>query len=119
MKTKREDLLSKLDQLDERLVNIWLTDEGEFSDEEIWDIFVVLLETRVELLKTCKEAGLVLSADICAPVWLNKLVYQRKEIRLREIRAISRELKVRKQLRAYESTENKESAVGERIDENI
>jgi len=102
MKITKEDLLEKLEQLDERLVTIWLNEDNAVTDEEMWDIFVILLETRIELLKSCKDAGIKLSQDVCLPPWLDRLVNRRQEIRLRDLRTVSRELEQRRKIRAYE-----------------
>jgi hypothetical protein len=102
MKITQRDLLDKLEQLDERLVNIWLADENSLEDDDIWDIFALLLETRVELLKSCKDAGIKLSVETCLPEWLDRLVNRQKEVRLRDLRGVARELEQRRKLRSYD-----------------
>ena len=103
MKISKQKLLEKLLQIDERLVNIWIQDDLELADEEIWDLFVVLLETRVELLKTCRQAGIPVSQEMALPEWLETLVTSRNEIRLREIKQLARDLKRRRQVLSYKS----------------
>ena len=121
MKTSRELLIQKLHRLDERLVNIWLTDDPDISDEDIWEIFVVLLESRVELLKTCRDAGLKLSREVCLPDWLDRLVSKKQELKLREIRLLALELKNKKKISAFEETESlgRKSSKGAGIDESV
>lgn len=102
MKISKNQLLEKLHQIDERLVNIWLTEDPKISDDDIWEIFVVLLETRVELLKSCREAGVLLAKDTATPSWLDRLFVRKKEIRLRELRSVSRALSTKGKIKAYE-----------------
>ena len=106
MKISMKDLQDKLNRLDERLIGIWLDDQDDereyLSDDEKWEIFVVLLESRVELLKVCKESGIRLSQELYCPQWLEKLVTRQKEIRLRELRLVAEQLKNRKVIQAFE-----------------
>lgn len=95
-------LKEKLTQLDERMLNLWLIEDNSMDEDEIWEIFVVLLETRVEIIRCCQSAGIQLSQEDCVPAWLESLLENRKEIRLREIRKMSFELKIRKKIAAYD-----------------
>jgi len=117
MNIGQKKLIDKLFQIDERLVNIWLQDDLGLSDEEIWDLFVVLLETRVELLRTCKESGVKMTQEMYLPEWLEKLVVSRREIRLREIKLLAKDLKRRRQVLAYRSVDlaNEEAGFDESI----
>jgi hypothetical protein len=105
----KERLLSKLDWMDDRLVNIWLEDESSLSDDDKWEIFAVLLESRVALVKTCQDAGLALKADQVLPPWLERLTDRQKEVRLRELKLLSEQLKTRKIHQAYERIAESES----------
>ena len=102
-KINAEYLLKKLVSLDEKLVNIWLSEDLETAEDDIWDVFVVLLETRVELLKTCKDAGIKLSREQVLPGWLERLVSRKNELKLRDIRNQSRELERRKKVLKYDA----------------
>ncbi len=94
-------LLKKLENLDDRLLNVWLQDEPPLTDEERWDIFVTLLETRVGLLKTCRDAGIALTDDLCVPRWLERLANSRFSVRRREIRLMEEERQLRKKVGVY------------------
>lgn len=102
-KISKVDLLRKLDLLDERLLNIWIQDNPSLSDEEKWDIFVILLESRVELLKACRDAGVKLSSAKIVPEWLERLSASRADIKRREIRQYREDTLQRKKLGVYES----------------
>jgi hypothetical protein len=97
------ELLGKLKALDEKLVNIWLTEENKLSDEEIWEIFVVLLESRVEILKTCRDAGIRLTNELCMPTWLERIVTRKKELRLRDIKILADELRRQQRVSSFEA----------------
>jgi hypothetical protein len=103
VKLTHAELVSKLKSLDEKLVNIWLTEENKLSDEEIWEIFVVLLESRVEILKTCRDAGVKLTGQMCLPPWLEKIVARKKELRLRDIKLLAEDMRKQKNLSSYQS----------------
>lgn len=102
-KMTKQALLRKLDLLDERLLNIWIQDSPSLSDEEKWDIFVTLLETRVELLKACRDAGIRMGAERIVPGWLERLSTSRMEIKRREIRQYREEALQKKRVGVYES----------------
>jgi hypothetical protein len=103
MKITAQTLMAKLEQLDKRLVDIWLEDNLELHDDEIWELFVLLLESRVELLKSCKDAGLQLSQEQCLPGWLQRLVDSRGEMRVRELKLVQSEMK-QKTIKSYKTT---------------
>ncbi|MBS1983863.1 MAG: hypothetical protein JST16_06800 [Bdellovibrionales bacterium] len=102
-KIKPADLLAKLEHLDARLLNVWLQDEPVLTDEERWDIFATLLESRVGLLKTCRDAGVALTDEMCVPRWLERLSSSRLAIRRREIRHLEEERQLRKKVGVYET----------------
>ncbi len=102
MKISKEQLLQKLKLLDQRIMGLWLAEDLDLNDDEIWELFVVLLESRVELLKACRDGGMELSAEICLPQWLAKLTNAQKETRLRELKKLSEKQAKRKQYQAYE-----------------
>jgi hypothetical protein len=102
MKITREKLFQKLKALDERLLQIWIDDNIELNDDERWEIFVMLLEARVNLLTTCRDAGVKLSPELCMPRWLETLTSSRKELRLRDLRLLYEELRQKKTIKAYE-----------------
>lgn len=106
MKISKDKLLHRLKALDERLLQIWVDDNIELSDEERWEIFIILLESRVNLLTTCRNAGVVLSPEACMPRWLEKLTSSRKEVRLRDLRLLYEELRQKKTVKAYEDVAN-------------
>ncbi len=112
-----ESLLLKLKQLDKRLIDIWLDEDSFLSDDDRWEIFVVLLETRVELLQTCKDAGVKLTPTMCLPSWLERLVSRKKEIRLRELKLLSEGIKARKIIEAYEKSATTDAPSKELFDE--
>ncbi len=103
MRISKSDLLRKLDQLDQRLMNLWLNENTDLNDDEIWDIFVVLLESRVELLNVCIKAGIQLSRETCLPEWLDKLTNTRKEIRLHELKKMAQKRSKGDKYRLYEN----------------
>jgi hypothetical protein len=105
------ELLGKLRSLDEKLVNIWLQEENRLSDDEIWEIFVVLLESRVEILKTCRDAGVRLTLEMCLPTWLERIVARKKELRLRDIKVLAEDLRRQKKLAEYEIHTHVEESV--------
>jgi len=110
MRITRESLLAKLEKLDRRLVSIWLEDNLELHDDEIWELFVVLLESRVELLKACRDAGLRLSDDEYLPGWLQRLVDSRGDIRIRELKLLQHEMQ-QKRIKAYKSVAKRDPEV--------
>lgn len=101
MKTTPDKLLEKLDEIDHALLELWVQDEGEISDEQKWEIFARLLEQRVDILKTCIESKIEVSKQQCFPVWLERLTQSRKELRLREIKILYDELKRQRQISKY------------------
>jgi hypothetical protein len=101
MKVTPETLLQKLDEIDHALLELWVEDESEVGDEEKWEIFVKLLEARVELVKTCIDAKMELTKAQCFPQWLERLTHSRKELRLREIKILYDDLKRQKQISKY------------------
>lgn len=103
MKISKKDLLKKIEQLDLRLMNLWLSESADLNDDDIWEIFVVLLESRVELLNVCIEAKVPLTPEICMPEWLEKLTSSRKEIRLHELKKMAQKRGKSEQYRLYES----------------
>jgi hypothetical protein len=102
MKITRQGLLDKLNQIDQRLLDIWLVEKPELGEEETWELFLVLLETRVEILKSCRDAGLKISPEDCTPAWLDKLVTNRQELKLREIRKMAFEMQRAKKISTYD-----------------
>jgi len=114
MRITKEKLILKLKALDERLLQIWIDDNLDLHDDERWEIFVVLLETRVELLTTCRDAGLNLGADVCMPPWLEKLTSSRRETRLRDLKLLYDEIRQKKNIKTYENV----ARMGEREQES-
>ncbi len=102
MKISKEKLIEKLKVLDQRLLQIWIDDQLDLHDDERWEIFVVLLETRVELLTTCRDAGVALGPEVCMPPWLDKLTSSRRETRLRDLKLLYDEIRQKKNIKAYE-----------------
>lgn len=102
-KISSAELIQKLENVDDRLLNLWLRDDVNLDDEERWDIFVTLLETRVSLLKTCLDAGIPMKPEQCVPAWLERLTSSRLEIRRRELRLFEEERQMKKRLALYES----------------
>jgi len=103
VRISHQDLIAKLKSLDEKLVNIWLTEENKLTDEEIWEIFVVLLESRVEILKTCRDAGVRLTSEMCMPSWLERIVTRKKELRLRDIKILADELRRQQRVSKFDA----------------
>lgn len=101
MKITKENLIAKLGQLDERLLDLWVNEDPDLSDDDRWEIFAVLLETRVELLGVLRSAGVRLSAEACLPPWLEKLTSRKRDIRLRELKSLSDEKKTRQRIAAF------------------
>ena len=97
-----KSLLDKLQALDEDILKLWLADSDELNEEDRWEIFVVLLETRVSLLKTCKDASVKLDAEMAWPRWLESLTNSRKELRLRELKKLFEDLQKQRYLKRYE-----------------
>lgn len=102
MKITKEKLIGKLKALDERLLQIWVDDNVELNDEERWEIFIILLESRVNLLTALRDAKVSLSPELCMPRWLETLTSSRKELRLRDLRLLYEELRQKKSVKAYE-----------------
>ena len=102
MRITSADLKEKLARLDDRMLSLWLVDETSMSDDDLWEIVVVLLETRVEIIKCCRDAGVQLSQQDCVPEWLVSLLENRKEMRLREIRKMSFDLQIKKKIASYD-----------------
>ena len=103
MKTVGKDnLMRKLRTLDEKLLQIWVDEELGLEDDERWELFVLLLESRVKLLITCRDAGMVLSPEDCMPSWLEKLTSNRKELRLRDLKLLYDEMKQRRNIKTFE-----------------
>lgn len=98
-----KSLLEKLQALDEDILKLWIADSDELDDDDRWEIFVVLLETRVALLKTCKDVSIKLSPDLAWPQWLESLTNSRKELRLRELRKLFDDLQKQRYLKRYEA----------------
>lgn|GEM_PF-1255657 len=103
MRISKKDLLKKIEQLDQRLMGLWLSEHADMNDDEIWEIFVVLLESRVELLNVCIQAKVPLSPEICMPEWLEKLTNSRKEVRLHELKKVTQKTGKGDKYRLYES----------------
>mgnify|MGYP000882228241 CR=1 FL=1 len=101
MKITVEALLKKLGQLDQRLLNIWVSEDADLSDDERWEIFAVLLESRVELLAVLRDAGHRLTPEICLPPWLDRLTSRKREVRLRELKTTLEEKRSRDRISAY------------------
>jgi len=110
VKITKENLVTKLGQLDQRLLNLWVDEDPDLSDDDRWEIFAVLLETRVELLGALRDAGIRLSSEACLPAWLEKLTSRKRELRLRELKSIMDEKKTRSRLAVYRGmTDNEEN----------
>ena len=103
MKITAKQLLDKLELLDQRILGLWIDEQMEMDDEERWELFALLLESRVELLKSCTEAGLRLPQDRYLPSWLKSMSSQQKEIRLRDLKRLHEQLQNSKNIRTYES----------------
>lgn len=96
-------LLEKLQALDEDILKLWISDAAELDEDDRWEIFVVLLETRVALLKTCHDVGIKLTIDLAWPSWLDRLTNSRKEVRLRELKKLFDDLQKQRYLKRYEA----------------
>ena len=103
MKISKQDLLKKIDQIDQKLMNLWLNDNVDMNDDDIWEVFVVLLESRVELLNICRQAKVPLTSEICMPEWLEKLTNSRKEVRLHELKKMAEKKGKGDKYRLYEN----------------
>jgi hypothetical protein len=103
MKISKQDLLKKIEQLDQKIMGLWLNDNCDFNDDDIWEMFVVLLETRVEILNVCAQAQVPLTKEICLPEWLAKLTNVRKEIRLHELKKLATKKSQAEKYKLYES----------------
>lgn len=101
-------LLDKLQALDEDILKLWINESEELDDDDRWEIFVVLLETRVALLKTCRDAKLNLDAEMAWPQWLESLTNSRKELRLRELKKLFEDLQKQRYLKRYEARQHQE-----------
>ena len=110
MKIRKETLIQKLGQLDDRLLNLWVDENPELSDDDRWEIFALLLETRVEILRALKDAGIKLTSEICLPPWLDRLTSRKREVRLRELRAMAEEKKTRAKLAVYQGIAENEGS---------
>jgi hypothetical protein len=97
----KENLLAKLEQLDMRLLNLWVDEDPDLSDDDRWEIFAVLLETRVELLGALRTAGVRLPPESCLPPWLDRLTSRKRELRLRELKSVMDEKKKRAPMAVY------------------
>jgi len=101
MKLSTKRLLEKLDQIDSDLLQLWVQDDGEITEEQKWEIFVNLLERRVDVLQTCKNANLNLSKEQYLPKWLERLTQSRQELRLREIKMLYDEMNRQRKIAKY------------------
>lgn len=98
----KEQLIQRLEELDKKLLGVWIEEDLDLDDDGRWELFVILLESRVELLKTMKDAQIPLNNQICLPDWLIKLANNRKEVRLRELKQIRENINHAKKIRLFE-----------------
>lgn len=103
MKITKAGLREKLAQLDEKLKGLWVYNEGKISDDDIWLLFVELLEARVELLSVCIQAKVPLTKEDAMPEWLERFSKSRQEIRLRELKRLHRKKNNNEKYRMYEN----------------
>ena len=110
MKIRQSTLIAKLAQLDERLLNLWVDENPQLNDDDRWEIFALLLETRVEILKVLRDAGVRMSSEMCMPPWLERLTSRKREVRLRELKTLADEKKKRAKVAVYQGmADNQES----------
>lgn len=102
MPINKNHLIQNLENLDRKLLSVWIEEDLDLDDDSRWELFVILLESRVELLKTMKDAGLQLTNDICLPQWLIRMANNRKDVRLRELKQIRENLNHSKKIRLFE-----------------
>ncbi len=100
-----DDLVRKLDQLDEALISMWLDDREDFDEtDEAWQKFVSLLEARVELLTTLRDAGMALSREMAWPSWLENLSQSRRELMRKRVGELSKQKNRIVKYKKYEDT---------------
>ncbi len=103
MKITANELVCKLELLDQRILGLWIDEQIDMDDEEKWELFALLLESRVELLRSCTDAGVRLPQNKYLPPWLQQLSGSRKEIRLRDLKRLHEQLQNSKNIKTYES----------------
>lgn len=77
--------LRYLKKLDEKILSMWIEADGRL-DHEATDLFLALLEKRVQLLKTLRLAGEKLHPSICVPPWLEKFTRGTQTFSLRDLK---------------------------------
>ncbi|NCN41745.1 hypothetical protein GW916_10920 [bacterium] len=103
MKITKKDLRKKLEQLDQRIMGIWMADTSDVKDDDLWEAFVTLLEARVELVNVCIKAKVPLTKEDAMPPWLERLTANQKEIRLHELKKLLQKRNNSEKYRRYEN----------------
>lgn len=103
MRISKKDLLKKIELIDQKLINLWLNDNSSIHDDDLWEMFVILLESRVEILGVCIKANVPLTQEICMPQWLEKLTNSRKDLRLHELKKLANKKSQSEKYKLYES----------------
>jgi hypothetical protein len=71
-------ILGKLLDLDKRIRAFWVdSSESSLAEEDKWDLFLGMLNSRINLLQLCKDVGIELEAHESMPAWLSALVENR------------------------------------------
>lgn len=77
--------LRHLKKLDEKILRLWIESDGKLSQDSS-DLFLALLERRVQLLKSLRESGEKLHPDVCVPAWLEKFTRGTQHLSLRDLK---------------------------------
>ena len=80
----RSGLREKLRLLDTQLKAIWLSAEPQ-DEDDVWDSFVTLLESRVELLRLCMDVKVELDEADYLPEWLERMAVRMRQRRETEL----------------------------------
>jgi hypothetical protein len=78
--------LRHLKKLDEKILQLWIEGNGKLT-EGASDLFLALLEKRVDLLKILRASGEQLHPETCVPPWLEKFTRQTQVFSVRDLKA--------------------------------
>lgn len=77
--------LRHLKKLDEKILQLWVDGEGKLNENSS-NLFLVLLEKRVDLLKILRAAGVHLDPETCVPSWLEKFTRNAQCFTVRDLK---------------------------------
>ena len=77
--------LRHLKKLDEKILRLWIESDAKLTADAS-DLFLALLEKRVQLLKVLRESGEKLHPEVCVPHWLEKFSRGQQSFSLRDLK---------------------------------